>query len=85
MKISAEHPDHRGIHVRTVYRRLLLDPSVGQKRCHHYIFQEYRNHHTGYLRLRRDRARHDAAAVPAGIPLRQGRAQKYRQFPGGGG
>ena len=37
------------------------------------------------VRLRRHRAGHDAPAVPAGVPLRQGRAEEHRQLPHRGG
>lgn len=37
--------------------------------------------HPGHLRLRRHRAGHDAPAVPAGVPLRQGCAEEHRQLP----
>ena len=49
------------------------------------FFKEPRHRHPGHLRLRRHRAGHDAPAVPAGVPLRQGRAEEHRQLPHRGG
>ena len=52
---------------------------------HYHILQKPRHRHPGHLRLRRHRAGHDAPAVPAGVPLRQGRAEEHRQLPHRGG
>ena len=41
--------------------------------------------HRQQLRLRRHRAGHDAPAVPAGVPLRQGCIEEHRQLPHRGG
>ena len=49
------------------------------------FFKKPRHRHPGHLRLWRHRAGHDAPAVPAGVPLRQGCIEEYRQLPHRGG